>query len=93
MSKRQKRLEKLRQNPKDVSFESLRQVLEDFGFEFVRSSGSHHSFHVIVDGQIRLFVLPYRQPVKTIYVREALELIDKIERNRKEAGEDEADND
>lgn len=32
LTKRQKRLQKLRQSPKDVSFEELRQVLEDHGF-------------------------------------------------------------
>jgi predicted RNA binding protein YcfA (HicA-like mRNA interferase family) len=44
VSKRRKRLEKLRQNPKDVSFDDLRKVLEDFGFELVRSCGSHFAF-------------------------------------------------
>lgn len=78
MTKREKRLQKLRQNPKNVSFDDLRSVLEDFGFELVRSSGSHHSFNIMIDGEPRLFVVPHRRPVKTVYVREALRLIDLI---------------
>jgi len=39
MTKRQKRLQKLRQNPKDVSFEELRQVLEDHGFVLDHATG------------------------------------------------------
>jgi predicted RNA binding protein YcfA (HicA-like mRNA interferase family) len=78
MTKREKRLQKMRQNPKNVSFDELRSVLEDFGFELVRTSGSHHSFSIIIDGEPRLLVIPYRRPVKVVYVREALKLIDLI---------------
>jgi len=78
MTKRDKRLQKMRQNPKNVSFEDLKSVLEDFGFDLVRSSGSHHSFNVTIAGEPRLFVVPYQRPVKSVYVREALQLIDEI---------------
>ncbi len=88
MSKWEKRLQKLRQNPKDVSFEDLRAVLEDYGFKLTRSSGSHHSFTVTIDGQPRVLVVPFRRPVKSIYVREALNLIDRV-RVSQEEDEDE----
>lgn len=88
MTKREKRLRKIRQNPKNVSFEDLRKVLEDFGFELKRSSGSHHSFSIIIEGEPHLLVIPYRRPVKTVYVREALKLIDHlIEEEREENDE------
>jgi hypothetical protein len=48
MSKRQKRLEKVRQNPKNVSFETLKTLLEDYGFEHIRTSGSHHTFIAVI---------------------------------------------
>jgi hypothetical protein len=48
MSKRDKRLQKIRQNPKSVTFDELKQVLEDFGFVQVRTSGSHHTFIAIL---------------------------------------------
>ena len=89
LTKRKKRLQKLRQSQKNVSFTDLQQVLEDFGFKLVRSSGSHHSFSLMIDGEERLFVLPYRHPVKAVYVREALKLIDKILANQAEEETDE----
>jgi hypothetical protein len=42
MSKRQKRLQKLRQNPRNVSLDELRQVLEDYSFWLDLIVGGHH---------------------------------------------------
>ena len=78
MSKRAKRLQRLRNNPKNVTFDDLRIVLEDYGFVLERSSGSHHSFKVKVAGEFRLLVVPYSRPVRPIYVKDAIELIDEI---------------
>ncbi len=78
MSKRTKRLQRLRNNPKNVSFDDLRMVVEDYGFTLERSSGSHYSFKVEIAGEFRLLVVPYSKPVKPIYVKDAIELIDEI---------------
>jgi len=87
MTKREKRLQKLRQNPNNVSFEALQQVLLDFDFELKRSSGSHHTFSITIDGTPHILVVPFRRPVKPVYVREALRLIERI--NNQEANDDE----
>jgi predicted RNA binding protein YcfA (HicA-like mRNA interferase family) len=79
MTKREKRLQKLRQNPKNVSFDDLRKVLDDYGFELVRSSGSHHSFNITIASEPRLLVIPYSRPVKAVYVQVALSLIELLE--------------
>lgn len=76
MTKRDKRLQKLHQNPKNVSFEDLESVMLDYGFELLRSSGSHHSFRINIQGKYHLLVVPHSRPVKTVYVREALKLIE-----------------
>lgn len=77
MTKRQKRLERLRQNPKNVKFDELLQILEDYGFYLDRVVGSHYSFKRAEHDTI--FVCPFRRPtVKTIYVKKALALIDDI---------------
>jgi hypothetical protein len=78
MSKRQKRLQRLRQNPTNVSLDELRQVLEDFGFEHRHTTGSHYTFNVELADGSHLLVVPFNRPVKTIYVRKALGLIDKV---------------
>jgi hypothetical protein len=79
VSKKKKRLEKLRRNPKNVSFEELSQVLEDWGFKLDRISGSHHHFLARISEQNVRLSVPYRRPaVKEVYVTEALTLIDQI---------------
>lgn len=81
MSKRKKRLQKLRNSSKDVSFDELRSVLEDYGFELQNIVGSHYTFRVMIDGNPHLLVIPFRRPIKPIYIKKALKLIDKIEEN------------
>lgn len=78
MSKRQKRLAKLRQNPKTISFAALKQVLEDYGFEHIRTSGSHHTFITVIGERDWRLTIPFRRPVKPPYVRAALKAIDEI---------------
>ena len=79
MTKREKLLKRIRHNPRNVSFQDMRTLLEAFGFELDRTRGSHHSFVGWVGEQKVSLVIPYKQPLKAIYVRRALELIGEIE--------------
>lgn len=88
MSRRQKRLERIRQNPNNVSLADLQTVLEDYDFEYRRTSGSHYTFTYELGGETRLFTVPFRRPVKPVYVKQALRIIDQIVQ---EQGEDEPD--
>ena len=78
MSKRRKRLERLRQNPKNVSLEDLRTVLEDFGFEYKQTVGSHYTFSYMLDDQEKVLVVPFNRPLKPVYVKRALKIIDQM---------------
>lgn len=89
MSKRKKRLERLRQNPNNVSLDELRQVLEDYGFEYKQTVGSHYTFTYYLGGQRKVFVVPFRRPVKRDYVKNAIKLIDQISLEQGEGEEDE----
>ena len=75
---RKKRLERIRQNPKNVSLEQLRQVLEDYGFSLDRVVGSHYIFRLKLKGELIRFSVPYRKPVKVVYINDALKIIDEI---------------
>jgi hypothetical protein len=86
MSKRKKRLERIRQN--NVSLEDLGGVLEDYGFQYKQTVGSHYTFTYYLGGQKKVFVVPFRRPVKRDYVKHAIKLIDQI---IMEQGEDETD--
>ena len=88
MSKRKKRLERIRQNPNNVSLEDLRGVLEDYGFIYKQTVGSHYTFTYYLGGQRKVFVVPFRRPVKRDYVKHAIRLIDQI---IMEQGEDKSD--
>jgi predicted RNA binding protein YcfA (HicA-like mRNA interferase family) len=82
MSKREKRLQKLRQNPNDVSFEDLKLVLEAEGFEHDHTTGSHYIFRVVVANEVITLVIPFARPVKPVYVRKALAAIDAIHKSQ-----------
>jgi hypothetical protein len=84
MSKRQKRLERIRQNPNNVSLADLRTVLEDYSFEYKKTVGSHYTFAYELGGETKLFVVPFRLPVKPIYIKQALRIIDQIIQDRNE---------
>ena len=79
MSKRDKLRQRLRNNPKGVRFSDLETLLLAFGFVLVRVSGSHHIFQYN-DGKVEsILVLPiHGNRVKTPYVRDAIELLDRL---------------
>jgi hypothetical protein len=75
MTKREKRVKKLFQNPKTVSFKELNKVLHDFGFE-MRQSSSGSSHYIYTKGEIQISV-PFKRPyVKEVYVKRVLELLE-----------------
>lgn len=75
MSKKEKALEKLRQNPKNVRFEELAEILIGLGFVEKPGKGSHSKF---VYG-VHVLVIPKRKPfLKPIYITLALQVIDEI---------------
>jgi len=74
VTKRKKRIKKLFQNPKTVSFKELERVLKDFGFK-IRQPGSGSSHYIYTKGSIQISV-PFRRPfVKEVYVKRVIELI------------------
>ena len=90
MTKREKRLQSIRQNPRNVAFDDLRQVLEDHSFVLDRSSGSHHQFRAAIGEQAWSLTIPFHRPhVKTPYVLKALKAIDEIMQTQSENTESE----
>ncbi len=89
MAKRDKRLQKLRQNPKNVSLDELKQVLKEHGFWLDRIVGSHHIFRAEIRERVWKLTIPFKKPVKIIHVKQALQAIDEI--NNLKQLEDNAD--
>ena len=67
---------------------AARRVLEDYGFEYRQTVGSHYTFSYILSKQTKLLVVPFRRPVKSAYVKRAIKLIDQM---IGEQGEDESE--
>jgi predicted RNA binding protein YcfA (HicA-like mRNA interferase family) len=76
-SQLKKKVEKLRRQPFDVSPDELHTILTFYGFERCRTKGSHQIYvHPLLPD---LLTIPYRRPVKFIYVKKALRAIDFLE--------------
>ena len=73
MTKRDKALRKMRNNPKEVRFNDLAKVLEEYGFKRRKTGGSHQ---VLTRGQYRIIV-PFRKP-HLLEVKDALRVLDRI---------------
>ena len=75
MTKSRKLLDRIRNNPKAVSFDDLNKALRDCGFTRRQPcGGSSHYFYTY--GELTLSV-PYKRPyVREIYVKHALVLIE-----------------
>ena len=92
MSKNQKRLEKMRNNPKNVSFGDAESVLLSLGFEEKRVKGSHHHYVIEVDGESHIQTIPFKRPhIGRVYVKQILALIDELGLSNVTEDEDEQD--
>ncbi len=75
MTKANKAIEKLRQNPKHVRYSELVAILTRLGFQKRQDSTSHvrftHGHHILV--------IPKQKPfLKPIYVKQVTQLLDQI---------------
>ena len=78
MTKKAKLLQKIKNNPKVVSFNDLKGLLIGYGFT-CRTPGSGSSHHIYTLGRHQISV-PYRRPyVKEVYVRHVLEILAQID--------------
>jgi predicted RNA binding protein YcfA (HicA-like mRNA interferase family) len=75
MSQREKLRQRIKNNPNNVSFDDLRKLLEAYGFtQRPQRSGSSH-FWFFKEG-CGLINVPYHRPVKQVYVRKVIQLLE-----------------
>jgi len=72
MTKRDKREQKIRDNPANVALEDFEALIKQYGF--IKEKGNHPK------ARIKHYTLPYvrQNPVKTCYVKDLLEIIDSL---------------
>ncbi len=80
MSKRDKLLKSIKNNPSNVKFETLQKLLLHYDFKERQPKGgsSHYTYTL---GKLILTV-PKHKPVNKIYVKQFLKFIDEIENNQ-----------
>jgi predicted RNA binding protein YcfA (HicA-like mRNA interferase family) len=87
MSKLSKLVKQFLSNPSDVRFEEVGYILRAFGFEEVRSKGSHHIFR---NSDGRKLTVPKKdgQRVKRVYIKQVVDLLELQQwSNKQEDGE------
>ncbi|MPZ13586.1 MAG: hypothetical protein GEU73_04050 [Chloroflexi bacterium] len=83
MAKRDKRVEAMRRNPRQVRFATLQRVLEDHGFVGRRPGGSHWTYQH--PGYPPHVTIVERRPFVLIaYVLEALKAIEAVSEGEEE---------
>ena len=77
MSRQDKLLQKIRNNPTNVKFETIQKIMLSYGFTETTPSGgsSHYTYH---RGIYRI-TIPKDIPVNKIYIKKAIQIIDKLE--------------
>ena len=85
MSKAEKALLKIRQNPKSVRFEEIDKVLNLYGFERrqSRKGTSHYVYILKTEHKFYRVTIPFKRPfVKKVYIQQVLEIIDEVEEDK-----------
>ncbi len=72
MSKKEKQVKAMKNNPKNVRFEDLKKLLISYGYEAHNTGGSHWVFR---KNGFQDEVVPYKKPVNAYYVIRALKSI------------------
>ncbi|MES9855032.1 MAG: type II toxin-antitoxin system HicA family toxin [Sedimenticola sp.] len=76
MSKSEKMIQKMRDNPKDWRLASLEAIAKRLDIQ-VRKSGGSHAVFMHEDSHI-VVTVPSKRPIKSIYIYQFLALIDDI---------------
>jgi predicted RNA binding protein YcfA (HicA-like mRNA interferase family) len=77
VSKKQKRLEAMRNNPRDWSIDDLISIATSLGFEVRQGGKGSHVVFTSPFGATQ--TVPAKRPVKAIYVKLLLDMIDMID--------------
>ena len=72
MSKTDKLLKDLENNPYNVRFETLKNLLENAGYRAINNGSSHWQFR---KENKETLTIPYKRPVKAVYIKQVLKAL------------------
>lgn len=77
LTKREKLLQKIKNNPKAIKFEEIDKVLLSVGFERRQPSGGSSHYTYMLDN--KTLTIPYKRPyVKVIYIKIAIKILEDL---------------
>jgi len=76
MSKFEKMIQKMRNNPKDWKLDTLESLAKRFDIQIRKSGGSHVVFMHTKSNVV--VTVPAKRPIKAVYINQFLALIDDI---------------
>ena len=76
-----KRLEKMRANPKDWRIEDLQAIADSLEIEYKSTGGSHVVFRC---AQCCHVTVPAKRPIKPIYIKQFLALVERLKERRED---------
>ena len=76
MSKKEKLVQAIVNNPTNVKFEELKKILESIGYTSINRGGSHYVF---TQKGCPSLTIPYKRPVKVVYVKQVIQIIEEHE--------------
>jgi hypothetical protein len=71
MTRADKRLQKMRQNPRDWRIDDVQSIADGLGIEWIHDGGSHVIFRSPLGEHLSI---PARRPIKPIYITKFLAL-------------------
>ena len=75
MARAYKRLQKMRQNPRDWRIEDIQSVADSLGIEWLHEGGSHVIFRSLYGEHLSI---PARRPIKPVYITKFLALAESV---------------
>jgi hypothetical protein len=85
MARADKRLQKMRQNPRDWRIEDIQSVADSLGIEWLHDGGSHVIFRSPYGEHLSI---PARRPIKPVYITKFLALAESVKEANDERSEE-----
>jgi len=76
-------LERMRANPRDWRIEDVKTLCAAFELELDGPAGGSH-YGIKDDGQARRLTIPFRRPIKPVYIRQLVRYVDAVRAAREE---------
>lgn len=89
MSKRDKLRRKLKNNPIGVNYATIETLLLSYGFDWLRTTGSHRLFRHPAHPTVKIIIPVHGNHVKPAYVREIIRILDTYFPEYEMGGDDE----